>query len=536
MHHAHAAGISLAALLLASAAHAQQKPQDQDADVEIPAAPRPAPAPPQPPTQAAPPPPAAAAPPPASQASSASAEIEALRREMRAEQARMGAQIDALKAELAARKAAEPATPGQPPTPTNEPTPSGFAGGTTPFASIFGRGAWGISAYVQAQYENHQDSEDQLQQGGVVLNQDRFLVRRGRLRFDAAWKYAELAFELDGSTVRGLNASVRRAQASLVWRGKTWDGQLVSREARSADPPLAMLTVGLTDIPFGYELVDSPRDRVFMERSQASLALFPGERDVGAVLSGGIGFFRYAVAVSNGEPTDERNLRAGTDPNKAKDLVLRLGVDTRPTDSFRIGGGVSALYGRGFHAGTDATKDTIQWTDLNQNGTVESNELVSLPGTAATPSVGFSRWAVGIDLGARFKTKLGWTSLYGEALLATNLDRGLFVADPVTTGIDVRHFGAYGALVQEITPYGLLGFRFDYYDPNADFFDKRGGKLLPSSQSIKTFSPLVGLQLPGHAKLIFQYDVVRDLLTKDAVGVPTDLKNDRFTIRLQVQL
>ena len=448
----------------------------------------------------------------------------------------MSAEIEALKAELAARKAAEPATPGKEAATPSASTPTGFAGGATPFASIFGRGAWGISAYVQSQYENHQDSEDQLQQGGNVLNQDRFLVRRGRLRLDAAWKYAEMALELDGSTVRGLNASVRRAQASLLWRGNSWDGQLVSREARSADPPIVMLTVGLTDIPFGYELVDSPRDRVFMERSQASLALFPGERDVGAVLSGGIGFFRYAVAVSNGEPSDERNVRAGTDPNKAKDLVLRLGVDTRPTESFRIGGGVSALYGRGFHPGTDATKDTIQWTDLNQNGLVETTELATAPGTAATPSVGFSRWAVGVDLATRFKTGIGWTSLYGEVLLATNLDRGLFIADPVTTGVDVRHFGAYGALVQEITPYGLLGFRFDYYDPNADFFDKRGGKLLPSSQSIKTFSPLVGLQLPGHAKLIFQYDIVRDLLAKDLVGVPTDLKNDRFTFRLQVQL
>ena len=49
-------------------------------------------------------------------------------------------------------------------------------------------------------------------------------------------------------------------------------------------------------------------------------------------------------------------------------------------------------------------------------------------------------------------------------------------------------------------------------------------------------SPVVGLALPGYARLTFQYDVVRDLLAKDARGVPVDLKNDRWTLRLQVGL
>jgi len=263
---------------------------------------------------------------------------------------------------------------------------------------------------------------------------------------------------------------------------------------------------------------------------------FPGEQDVGARLSGGLGFFRYAVAAMNGQPLDDRNPLPVGDPNKAKDLVARLGFDARPTGTFRVSGGVSALYGNGFHAGTDATKDSVTWRDLNQNGSIDAGELTPVPGTAATPSASFTRWAVGADVELRLRTPIGLSMLYGEALIATNLDRGLFVADPIATGIDVRHFGAYGAFVQEITPYALAGFRFDYYDPNADFFDKRGGKLLPISQAIKTFSPIVGAVLPGRARLLFQYDAVRDLLAKDRSGVPTDLKNDRFTFRLQVEL
>src|SRR5262249_15348406 len=155
--------------------------------------------------------------------------------------------------------------------------------------------------------EHHADSQDQLQQGGALLNQDRFLIRRARLRLDAAFPCSELTLELDGNTARGPSFGLRRAEASLVLRPRPWDGKVVSREARDAEPPLAMLTFGLTEIPFGFELTDSNRNRVFMERSQASLAFFPGEPDVGLRLSGGIGFFRYALAILNGEPQDDRS-------------------------------------------------------------------------------------------------------------------------------------------------------------------------------------------------------------------------------------
>lgn len=508
-----AVGLISTALLVTAPARAQQA----DADVEIPAAPR------------APLPPAPTPPPVVVKGAPPSAEIEALRREMLSSQAKLQAKIEALEADLAAAK-----KPPPPETPKADKPKE--ATGATPFASLFGEGVWGIGAYVQAQYEHHQESEDQLQQGGAPLNQDRFLVRRGRVRLESAWRYAELAIELEANTVRGVNALVRRAEATVLWRGAAWEPAIGRRFQHGNDVPKVAFTVGMTDIPFGYELVESPRARVFMERSLSSQALFPGERDVGAVLSGGLGFVRYALAVTNGEPPDDRNPRGIGDPTKAKDFVVRVGVDAKPSERFRVAGGVSALYGRGFHPGTDATKDAVQWNDLNQNGAVEFNELTPLPGTAATPSETFPRWAIGGDIELRLETPIGWTTLGGEAVMASNLDRALMIADPITTGIDVRHFGAMGSLVQEVTPYGFVAFRFDYYDPNADFFDKRAGKLLPSSQAVKTFSPAVGVQLPDRARLVFQYDVVRDLLAKDALGVPTDLKNDRFTLRLQVQL
>jgi hypothetical protein len=408
---------------------------------------------------------------------------------------------------------------------------------------------WALSAYVQAQYEEHEDSQDQLQQGGALLNQDRFSVRRGRIRLDAAWRFAELGLEIDASTTRGAEVTVRRAEASLLYRdSRPYDARIERRSIREGTPPIAMLTLGLSEIPFGFELVDSARDRVFMERTLGSQAFFPSEPDVGLRLSGGISFFRYSLALVNGEPVDDRVTRAGGDPTAHKDFVARVGVDVAPWKPLRVTGGISALRGKGFHPGSDATKGSLVWTDTNENASVEITEIGPAPGSAATPSEKFERWAAGVDLEVYVTTPIGKTMLYGEAALGSNMDRGLFVADPALTSIDVRELALYGALVQQVTPYGLLGFRFDYYDPNADFLESRRGKVLPSSLAVQTYSPVVGLVLPDpivpargqsyvdRARLLFQYDVVRDSLGKDTRGVPKELKNDRWTLRLQVQL
>src|SRR5260221_2559861 len=306
------------------------------------------------------------------------------------------------------------------------------------------------------------------------------------------------------------------------------------------------MMVGQFGLPFGFALVQPPRTRWFMERSTASRALWPGEPDVGARLSGGISFARYAFAVTNGEPLDERSGFGLQDPNGNKDVTGRLGAEVKASDAFVVSGGVSYNRGKGFHPGTDATKSTIAWTDANGDGKIDSSELSGSAATEAFPSATFARWAVGGDLQIQLRTALGWSMLYGEVISASNLDRSLFIADPignspvtgdpVQNGSSLRELGYYIAFTQEITPYGVIGFRYDSYDPNADATDSRGGKLVPKSQTIRTLSPLVGLALPDRARLVFQYDNIRDLLARDSRGVPTDFKNNQWTLPLQVML
>jgi hypothetical protein len=435
------------------------------------------------------------------------------------------------------------ATPNPPPAgggATAPPYPAEQVRKEAPPGGVLGTGVV-VSGYAQAQYESHQDSSDQLRQGGVLLNQNRFLLRRGRIRFTRDWDFAQIIVEIDANTIHGPLVRPQKAELSLLY----------GRSKEKGVPPIAQLTIGEFDLPFGFDLVQSPRTRWFMERSTVSRALWPGEPDVGARLSGGIAFARYAFAVTNGEPLDEKSGFSLQDPNGNKDITGRLGAEAKAGDSFVVSGGISYNRGKGFHPGTDATKPTFSWNDMNGNGLVDPGELVGVPGQAAVPSSSFSRWAVGADVQLQLKTLLGWSILTGEVIMASNLDRNTFIADPLagnpvlndpvptgstSAGPSLRELGFYVGLTQEITPYGVIGFRYDMYNPNADATDARAGQVLPRSQTIKTYSPLVGLTLPDRARLVFQYDHIADLLARDSRGVPTDFKNDQWTLRLQVSL
>ena len=382
-----------------------------------------------------------------------------------------------------------------------------------------------ISGYVQVQYGQSRLSEDELIQGGTPLNQDRFAVRRGRLRVNGRWQYFRTDFELDASNTRGPTASVRRASLSGVLPSKV-----------AGELPYALLTVGLTEIPVGLELQQGQDDILFLERSTGSLAFFSGPVDTGAKLEGAYGPLRLQFAIMNGAPLDDRaGGPSAVDPTRAPDYLGRAGVDVKPLPVLQIAGGVSLLTGTGFHAGSDATKPVLQWNDGNADGSIGAGELVAVAGRGAVPSKTFERWAVGADLTLALTTRIGVSRLYGEVLLAENLDRALYVADPVLSGIDVRELAWYAALIQDVTDWGFVGVRYDVYDPNSDLFESRRGKTVPRDASFTTISPVLGARWPGVGRLTFQYDVIKDHLARDSRGVPVDVANNSWTLRLQGQ-
>lgn len=383
-----------------------------------------------------------------------------------------------------------------------------------------------LSGYLQVQYARSELSEDQLLQGGSPLNQNRFAVRRGRFRMKGRWRYVHMDLELDASNTRGPTASVRRASISGAWPS-----------ARAEDPPLLLLSAGLTEIPFGLELQQGQDEILFMERTTGSLALFAGPVDTGVKLDGALGPFRVQLAVMNGVPLDDRaGGPSNVDAVSAPDFIGRVGVDVRPRQDFRTSGGASFLTGKGFHPGSDATKSTLQWDDANADGQFSTSEVVQVAGRGALPSETFDHWAVGLDLGFELTTAWGASRLYGEAVLASNLDRSLYVADPLIQGSDIRELNYYIAYVQDVLRYGFVGGRYEVYDPNSDLFDSRRGESIPRDASLTTISPLVGLRYPGFGRITFQYDFIDDALARDRRGVPTDVANNQWTIRVQGEL
>src|SRR5690606_23696513 len=145
---------------------------------------------------------------------------------------------------------------------------------------------WG---FVQVQAQGSQLSEDQIDPERESLNANQFGVRRARLRIERGWEFAHATLEFDLGTMGGPNFRIRRAEASVLYRGDSADDET----------PLLVLTGGVTDVPFGAELGESQRDRLFLEQSLASRALFPTPADVGFKLWGAYRFVDYSLALVN---------------------------------------------------------------------------------------------------------------------------------------------------------------------------------------------------------------------------------------------
>jgi hypothetical protein len=381
-----------------------------------------------------------------------------------------------------------------------------------------------LSGFLQADMYVKQTSEDQLNAStGVPLNDDRFTIRRLRLRSSIERRYLAAVAEIDANTTNG--PQIRPVNVEVT--------------AKIPGDPVAYatLTVGLFKIPFGYEIGQSDTQRLFAERSNMERALFPGEYDIGARLAGGWRFIRYAIAVQNGEPLGESTYPA-RDPNAAKDVAGRLGVESSLGGGVDIQGGFSALIGKGLHKGTASTKSTVTWQDRNENGRMDSNELIVSPGTSGLPSQNFIRQAFGADLVVRLQTQaLGMTTAYAEVAWAKNLDRGLLIADPYgPLGRDMREMGYYVAIVQDLGKSLQAGLRYDRYDPDRDSTDRVAATVLLSSQAVSTFGMALAarLTLGGLAsRLLVQYDVNRNHLGRDQAGLTTNFASNVFTLRAE---
>jgi hypothetical protein len=381
-----------------------------------------------------------------------------------------------------------------------------------------------IYGFVQADWLITQLSQNQLDPStGQPLNQNRIFIRRARLGADIERTYVAGVIEFDGNTINGPSARIIDAEASVRWPGPTPEA-----------PPLVMGTIGLMKIPFGYEIGQKDTERLFMERSTMEHAFFPGEYDLGVRIKGGWRFLRYAFAFMNGEPIGETTY-PGIDPNSQKDFVGRVGVETHPSKALYVQGGVSLLDGTGFHPGTSVTKSVLYWQNLTFSGQYQNGQTAAAPGLASTPSQNFNRWGLGADLLLAYDEKPGWTTtLYGEIISASNLDRGYQPADPIAANHDLRELGYYVAVTQLLVTHAEVGARYSYYNPNQDATYSSIGQPVPLNSTDTTWS-LTAAAVSRHARFIVEVDLNKNNLGRSPTGTPTNLASNAFIIRGEVK-
>lgn len=384
-----------------------------------------------------------------------------------------------------------------------------------------------LHGYVQAEYLKRDISVDELSAGtGAPLNEDKFAVRRARLSGRSDWCWAGVSGEVElfgaGAVARPIAAEVH-AQYSTD----------------RAKPAIVGLRGGLIPVPFGFENYEQSHvQRFFGEQALFTNSLVPGRYDFGVGLFGQVWSLNWALAAQNGQPIGAPDF-AYQDPNRAKDLAARIQVRREVVKSFDARFAVSLLEGRGFSPGTQPTKTTFEWRDLNEDGRVAVSELVPIPGSAGRASTSFRRWAVGADLQLRAKVPvIGDLLVYGEAALGVNVDRAIAPADPILLGRDQRGLGWYAAVVQNVTQYFSLGARYEEYDPNIDALDQFGGNAVIARRKFKTLSAGVSANFAAQhdmrGRVLLEYERQKNSLGRDARGLPAQLANDTLRARLEV--
>lgn len=198
---------------------------------------------------------------------------------------------------------------------------------------------------------------------------------------------------------------------------------------------------GLFEVPMRAELLESSMYRPYIERSWLSQNMFPSERDLGVHAKTVIGKDMLAIDVGilNGQRLGEKNFVLQPDLNGSKDFfanaVLKMG---------RLGGNINGYLGRGQII--DATALRVKnFKRLGAN--------------------------LGLSFTDTFSEKLGETKLIAELMFGSNMDTGVnygfavpAIPKTFSDGVkDLNERGLYLRVDQEVTKWGIAGFRYDMY-------------------------------------------------------------------------
>ena len=192
-----------------------------------------------------------------------------------------------------------------------------------------------FSGYIQARWETAENKVDTSSTTGATGNNERFYIRRGRLKltYDSS-PLSQAVIYFDGGTDR-----IARLLEAYVTLLDPW-----TIDHRHA------LTVGQMNVPFGYEIERSSSVRELPERSRAENVLFSGERDRGVkIVSLWMPKVETTFGIFNGGGINDP-VFPNTDPTKRKDWLARARVILGTVDaavSYYDGRGIVPVAGPG---------------------------------------------------------------------------------------------------------------------------------------------------------------------------------------------
>jgi hypothetical protein len=387
-----------------------------------------------------------------------------------------------------------------------------------------------ISGYIQPQFQMA-SSEGAIGYSGGNFQEhsnNRFMLRRGRLRFDymhfdtANRPKLQFVFQFDG-TERGVN--IRD-----FW-GRYWMG------------PRSMfhVTTGMFARPFGYEINLSSGDREAPERGRMSQILMRTERDMGVMISfepqyaqGGVKYVKIDAGIFNGQ-----GLTGPAETDSYKDFITQAMI--KPISlakGVKVSGGVSLLTG-----GLRQWTPSVARMGFGVNGApvFHSDSLISYTGDR------LPRLYRGVNAQLQWTNLLGHTEFRAEHWSGTQTATRASTetpSGPVTGDAGlllnpyIRHFsGQFMMILHRIGQSRTqLGVKYDTYDPNTKVSAGNWGGINSGLTGADIRYATLGAgfirQVTDNMKVVGWYDWVRNEVTS-MPGFKEDVNDNVMTLRVQ---
>lgn len=387
-----------------------------------------------------------------------------------------------------------------------------------------------FSGYIQAQYQLGGKDVDRLFVGGE--NQEhgeemisRLGIRRGRLKLGYEKSLFSAVFQVD-ITEKGISVKDVYLKMKDPWHGTN------------------SLTVGVLNRPFGYEITYSSSLRESPERALVFRKLFPGERDLGAVLTlqlpehSALSFLKLDAGIFSGNGINQ-------DIDNKKDFIGHL-LAEKTFAKIGFGAGFSYYNGRvkNYSDMQGASGEAVRVQYEMSGSSFRPDTLITNTG------VFMKREYLGVELQFRLQSVVGKTQIRGEYLWGTqpgtmyssespNYKDRTAAGKASAEGLFSRPFnGYYIYLIQGIgkSPVSLV-FKYDSYDPNTAVSGKDIGKAdtYTSATDIRmdTYGFGATWAINKNFLLMAYMDMVRNEKTPHIESYAKERQDNVFTLRMQ---